>query len=148
MNITISATAEPIEGLIGGVIIGLAAALFLLGLGKIAGVSGITARVFNIAFGNAQWRISFFFIIGLILGGYLLQLINGPIKAEFPSSLGWLIAGGFLTGLGTRLAGGCTSGHGVCGMSRLSSRSLVAVPTFIASGIISVAIVNNFTGGW
>ena len=140
--------AQPLEGLIGGIMIGLAAAIMLLCLGRIAGVSGLTARALTLTKAGPDWRTAALFIAGIAAGGLAFSAFAGPVEARFPPSLVWLIAGGLITGFGTRLGSGCTSGHGVCGMSRLSRRSIVAVVTFIASGIVTVAVVNAFGGGW
>ena len=140
--------AQPVEGLVGGLMIGASAAIMLLGLGRIAGVSGLFARAIRIEASATRWAIAALFVAGLVLGGALFAGIAGPIEAHYPPGFGWLIAGGLLVGFGTRLGSGCTSGHGVCGMSRLSPRSLAAVATFIASGMVSVAIVNAMGGGW
>jgi len=140
--------AQPVGGLVGGLMIGASAAMMLLGLGRIAGVSGLFARAIRIEESATPWAIAALFVAGLVLGGALFAGIAGPIKAHYPPGFGWLIAGGLLVGFGTRLGSGCTSGHGVCGMSRLSPRSLAAVATFIASGMVTVAIVNAMGGGW
>jgi uncharacterized membrane protein YedE/YeeE len=133
--------AMPVEGLIGGLIIGVAAALMLLGLGRIAGVSGLAARAAGIAAAGSPRGIAIAFVIGLPLGGWIVALMTGGIKTEFPPSLLPLIIGGLLVGYGTRLGSGCTSGHGVCGMSRLSPRSLIATAIFMASGFLTVALM-------
>ncbi|MAK98406.1 MAG: hypothetical protein CL807_09800 [Citromicrobium sp.] len=140
--------AQPVEGLVGGLMIGASAAIMLLGLGRIAGVSGLFARAIRIEASATPWAIAALFVAGLVLGGAVFAGIAGPIKAHYPPGFGWLIAGGLLVGFGTRFGSGCTSGHGVCGMSRLSPRSLAAVATFIASGMVTVAIVNAMGGGW
>tara|TARA_B100000749_G_scaffold154849_1_gene118938 strand:+ start:172 stop:618 length:447 start_codon:yes stop_codon:yes gene_type:complete len=140
--------AQPVEGLVGGLMIGAAAAIMLLGLGRIAGVSGLFARAIRIEASATPWAIAALFVAGLVLGGALFAGFAGPIEAHYPPGFGWLIAGGLLVGFGTRLGSGCTSGHGVCGMSRLSPRSLTAVAAFIASGMVTVAIVNALGGGW
>lgn len=140
--------ADPVGGLIGGVMIGVAAAIMLLGLGRIAGVSGLAARSLNLTKAGPSWSVAAIFIVGLALGAAAISLTVGPIEAEFPPATGWLVAGGIITGFGTRLGSGCTSGHGVCGMSRLSPRSLIATATFIVSGMATVAIVNLAGGGW
>lgn len=131
--------AMPLEGLLGGLLIGLAAAMMLLGLGRIAGVSGMTARAIGIADTGAPRGIAIAFVIGLPLGAWLIAMMTGGVDARFPSSSWQLIAAGLLVGFGTRLGSGCTSGHGVCGMSRLSRRSLVATAIFMASGFATVA---------
>ena len=140
--------AQPVEGLIGGILIGLAAAIMLLGIGRIAGVSGLFARATGIEQGSPPWIVAMNFVVGLVLGALLFVLVTGPIEARFPPSLPILAVAGLLVGFGTRLGSGCTSGHGVCGMSRLSKRSLVATGTFILSGIVTVAVVNALGGGW
>lgn len=139
--------AAPVEGLLGGMLIGLAAAIMLLGLGRIAGVSGLAARAFGLSDAGPPRWVASLFIAGLLLGAIIFVGLNGPIEAQYPPSLGWLMAGGLLVGIGTRLGSGCTSGHGVCGMSRLSKRSIIATITFMASGFATVAIVNA-AGGW
>ena len=140
--------AAPVEGFLGGLLIGLAAAIMLLGLGRIAGVSGMFARATAIEGGNPPWPTAALFIGGLVLGAVVFALVAGPVEASFPPGYGWLVAGGLLVGFGTRLGSGCTSGHGVCGMSRLSPRALVATGTFIAAGIATVAMVNALGGAW
>lgn len=140
--------AQPVEGFIGGLLIGLSAAIMLLGAGRIAGVSGVLARATGIAKSSMPWIMSLNFVIGLVLGGLAFVLAFGPVAASYPPSLLMLAAAGLLVGFGTRLGSGCTSGHGVCGMSRLSKRSIVATGTFIVSGVVTVAIVNAFGGAW
>ena len=139
--------AAPLDGFLGGLMIGLAAAIMLLGLGRIAGVSGLASRAMLIERGGAPWPVAILFVAGLVLGAMLFGLAE-PIEAVFPPHWGWLVAGGLLVGYGTRLGSGCTSGHGVCGMSRLSPRSLVATGVFMASGIATVALVNALGYGW
>lgn len=139
--------ALPLQGLLGGMLIGLAGAMMLLGLGRIAGVSGLAARALGLASG-APWFLAALFIVGLPAGALLVSSVLGGIEAEFPTSPWLLVIAGILTGFGTRLGSGCTSGHGVCGMSRLSLRSIVATLTFIGAGIATVAIVNALGGNW
>lgn len=131
----------PVEGFIGGLLIGLAAAIMLLGLGRIAGVSGLAARATGIADTGAPRSIALAFVIGLPLGAFLIATLAGGVSTKFPVSVWPLIIGGLLVGFGTRLGSGCTSGHGVCGMSRLSPRSLVATALFMASGFVTVALL-------
>ena len=133
--------AMPLEGLIGGLMIGVAAAVMLLGLGRIAGVSGLAARATGIADSGTPRGIAIAFIIGVPLGALLISLITGGVETRFPTSVIPLVIGGLLVGYGTRLGSGCTSGHGVCGMSRLSPRSLIATAIFMASGFITVALM-------
>jgi hypothetical protein len=131
---------EIIFPLLGGVLIGLAASLVLITLGKITGISGIiTHAIFNPTKPENSWRI--LFVFGLLFGGFVMrvfypELFNYSISENIPL----LIFAGLLVGFGTRLGSGCTSGHGVCGLPRLSIRSLVATLTFMISGIITVAI--------
>jgi len=130
----------PVEGFIGGLMIGLAAAAMLLGLGRIAGVSGLAARAVGIAPVGAPWAVAFAFIVGLPLGAALVMLVMGGVAVTYPATAALLI-GGLLVGFGTRLGSGCTSGHGVCGLSRLSLRSIVATLIFMASGFLTVGLL-------
>lgn len=139
--------AMPVQGLIGGLMIGTAAAIMLLGAGRIAGVSGMAARAIGLG-GGAPRTLALAFIIGLPLGAALVAWAAGPILSRFPMSMATLAVAGLVVGIGTRLGSGCTSGHGVCGMSRLSKRSIVATFTFMATGFATVAIVNAVGGGW
>ena len=136
------ATAIPIQGLIGGLMIGTASAIMLLGVGRIAGVSGLAARATGIAIDGAPRVLSIAFVIGLPLGAAMIMLLYGPVEASFEQSFVTLLVGGLLVGFGTRLGSGCTSGHGVCGISRLSARSMIATATFMMAGIATVAIMN------
>jgi uncharacterized membrane protein YedE/YeeE len=140
--------AQPLEGFLGGLLIGLAAAITLLGLGRIAGVSGLAARASGLSDSGPPRSLAFLFIVGLVLGAILFAWLAGPVEATFPPQLWALVAGGLAVGFGTRMGSGCTSGHGVCGMSRLSRRSISATLVFIGSGIATVAIVNALGGGW
>lgn len=133
--------AAPLPGLIGGVLIGLAAALMLLGAGRIAGVSGIAARAFGIAEGSLPRAGAWAFLLGLPLGALIVTALTAAPAPAFASPVTLVIAG-LIVGIGTRLGSGCTSGHGVCGMSRLSQRSLVATATFMITGFATVAAMN------
>lgn len=139
------ANGQPLQGLVGGVMIGLAAALMLLGAGRIAGVSGITARATGLADSGMSRSSAWMFLLGLPLGALAVAAITGQEQAEFAS---WpiLVVAGLLVGVGTRMGSGCTSGHGVCGVSRLSQRSMIATVTFMAAGIATVAVTNLM--GW
>ena len=139
------ANAQPLHGMIGGVMIGLAAALMLLGAGRIAGVSGITARATGLADSGISRSSAWMFLIGLPLGALLVAAVTGQGEAEFAS---WpiLVVAGLLVGVGTRMGSGCTSGHGVCGVSRMSQRSMIATATFMAAGIATVAVINLIGG--
>lgn len=133
--------AAPLSGLAGGVMIGLSAAILLLGIGRIAGVSGIAARAVGLGGSGMARGSAWLFVLGLPLGAFVVTLLRGPASISFASPLTLVIAG-LLVGIGTRIGSGCTSGHGVCGLSRLSARSFVATVTFIAFGIATVAIMN------
>lgn len=133
--------AAPLAGLAGGVMIGLAAALMLLGAGRIAGVSGIAARAFGLADSSMPRIAAWAFVIGLPLGALVATGLTEMPTPSFAAP-GTLAIAGLVVGIGTRLGSGCTSGHGVCGMSRLSQRSLVAVATFMATGFATVAAMN------
>jgi len=134
-------------GLGGGVLIGLASAILLLGNGRIAGISGIVGEILA---GIPQLRGSaegLAFLGGLIGLPILYTLIRGAPAIGVTTSLPLLLAGGLLVGFGTRLSGGCTSGHGVCGLSRLSPRSLVATGLFMAMAAIVVFTARHVIGG-
>ena len=132
--------AQPVAGLIGGLMIGVAAAIMLLGLGRIAGVSGLAARAVGFTQGGAPRSVAIAFILGLPLGALVVALLSGGVPASYPAP-GQLIVAGLIVGYGTRLGSGCTSGHGVCGVSRLSRRSLTATALFMGSGFATVAIL-------
>lgn len=140
--------AMPIQGLMGGLAIGLATAIMLLGVGRIAGVSRIAARAAGISNEGVPRLVAAAFVIGLPLGALLVLALTGPIEAQFPSSVLTLLVGGFVVGVGTRLGSGCTSGHGVCGVSRLSRRSLVATVTFMTVGVVTVTLMNLLGVAW
>ena len=133
--------AAPLAGLIGGALIGTAAALMLLGLGRIAGISGIAAKAAGLGGSGLDRLAALAFIIGLPLGAAIVTLATDHNDPSFAGPVPLAIAG-LVVGIGTRLGGGCTSGHGVCGMSRLSARSIVATLVFMATGIATVAAMN------
>ena len=138
--------AMPVEGFMGGLLIGLAATIMLLGLGRIAGVSGLAARATGIADTGAPRNVAIAFVLGLPLGAFLISRALGEVQVSFPPTIWPLVIGGLLVGYGTRLGSGCTSGHGVCGLSRLSPRSMVATAMFMASGFVTVGLLR--AGGW
>ena len=138
-------TAQPLHGLICGLLIGLAGAVMLLGFGRIAGVSGIAARASGLG-GDMPLTIAWAFLAGLPLGALLIAVTTDWHPASFASTP-LLIAAGLLVGFGTRLGSGCTSGHGVCGISRLSARSLVATASFIAAGVATVYLLSKIGTG-
>jgi uncharacterized membrane protein YedE/YeeE len=128
----------PLEAFIGGLIIGLAVVLFYVANGRIAGISGI---INNSIFSKINRLDNILFIIGLILGPILYKLIVNPnINFNISSSVPLLILAGLLVGAGTKIGSGCTSGHGICGISRLSKRSFVATFLFMISAIVTVLI--------
>jgi uncharacterized membrane protein YedE/YeeE len=141
-------TMHPLlSSLLGGALIGLSASLLLLFNGRIAGISGIAGGVLSQRTrAELAWRITF--LAGLLGGGLL-------VRALLPHALGpptvpgavWVVAAGLLVGFGTRLGNGCTSGHGVCGISRGATRSIVATVTFMATGALTVFLVRHVLGG-
>ncbi len=136
----------PLSGLLGGALIGLASAALALALGRIAGISGILAGVLQPATPDWSWRT--LFSLGLVLGAFLtIRLFDGAAPYAITNSPWLLGLGGLLVGFGTRLGSGCTSGHGVCGLSRGSRRSLVAVPVFMISGAATVALMRLWNVG-
>ncbi|GAB3729231.1 hypothetical protein GCM10028862_07460 [Luteimonas pelagia] len=132
----------PVSALLGGMLIGGAATLLLWSLGRIAGVSGILNGALEERVGRG-WRVAF--LAGLVLAAGAWFAVSGAVpRAGFP--LPWLVAGGLLVGFGTRLGSGCTSGHGICGLSRLSPRSMVAVCVFMAAGFVTVYVLRHAAG--
>lgn len=131
----------------GGLLIGSAAGLLLLLSGRIAGVSGMAAAATRIADGGPPWLQAAAFTIGLPSGAAAIGAVLGRAEVFITSSIPLLIAGGLLVGFGTRLGNGCTSGHGVCGLARLSPRSLAATATFMAAGAITVFVMRHLLGG-
>ncbi len=136
----------PIASLLGGLLIGLASALMLVFHGRIAGVSGIAGGALVGTRGDRLWRA--LFVLGLVGGGLVLaQWVPAYFENSLSRSPVSLIVAGLLVGVGTQMGSGCTSGHGVCGLSRFSRRSLVAVATFMTTAAITVALVQTFAGG-
>jgi uncharacterized membrane protein YedE/YeeE len=133
--------------LAGGLLIGIAAALLLILSGRIAGVSGMAAAAVGIADRGPLWGQAMAFVIGLPLGALLIAALSRSPTIEITTSVPLLIAGGLLVGFGTRLGNGCTSGHGVCGMARLSPRSIAATMTFMAVAFVTVFILRHLIWG-
>ncbi|AKJ04441.1 hypothetical protein ATI61_101469 [Archangium gephyra] len=133
--------------LMGGVLIGLSASLLLLFNGRVAGISGIVGGLLAPSRGEVPWRLAF--IAGLVGGGFLVRaLLPGAFGQETSSPApGLTVAAGLLVGLGTHLSNGCTSGHGVCGVSRGSMRSIVATLVFMATGALAVFVLRTLRGG-
>ena len=126
----------------GGMMIGIATAMLLLLIGRIAGISGIVGGVFRLqSGGDLGWRVAF--IAGLILAPSLWQLFVQLPPIEIDTSYGWLALAGLIVGIGTRYGSGCTSGHGVCGLSRWSPRSIVATVSFFTTGVATVYVIRH-----
>lgn len=141
-----SADFTPLSAFIGGLMIGAAASLLWLALGRIAGISGILGGAL-LGEGGAEriWRV--LFLIGLPLGAALAVWLGwAEAPSAPPTQLGLAIAGGLLVGFGTRLGSGCTSGHGICGLARLSPRSLAATAIFMAAGMASTFVLRHLMG--
>ena len=140
------ANFTPLTALAGGALIGFAAALYVLGLGRVAGVSGILGNLLRPTAKEAPAQLAF--VAGLIAAPLAMGAAGAPLPTlTIEASLPVLIVGGLLVGFGTRLGGGCTSGHGVCGISRLSTRSLVATALFMAAGAVVVFVARHVIGG-
>jgi len=140
------ANFTPLPALGGGVLIGLAATLLLLSHGKVAGISGLYGGLF--VPGTKDRRLGLAFVTGLALGGLVLAVsMPGVFSGESPVALPLVALAGLAVGFGTRLGNGCTSGHGVCGISRLSTRSLVATATFMATGFATVFVAQHVLKG-
>ena len=135
---------SPWSALAGGVFIGVATAMFVLLNGRIAGISGILGGLLQPVRGDAAWRLAF--ILGLVAAP-AAYLLAGPLpKAQIDAGWGALVVAGLLVGAGTRYGSGCTSGHGVCGLSRLSPRSLAATAAFMGAGFGTVFVVRHLFG--
>jgi uncharacterized membrane protein YedE/YeeE len=135
-----------LSSLLGGALIGLGASILLLFNGRVAGISGILGGALSPAPGDTLWRLMF--LLGLVSVGAVGVLIQPAAFSAGPTrSILAITLAGFLVGYGTRLGNGCTSGHGVCGVSRLSPRSLIATATFMATGALTVFIVQHVFGG-
>lgn len=125
----------PVGGFVGGLLIGLAVALMLLLNGRVAGISGIVGGLLTLRSGDTIWRAAF--VAGLVLGA-LAYLSTADVPVSVVAPLPAVLAGGLLVGFGTRLGSGCTSGHGLCGMARLSRRSVLATATFFGVAMLTV----------
>lgn len=136
----------PLPAAIGGALIGLSAALLLLFNGRIAGIAGIAGGLLPPRSRDVAWRL--LFIAGLVLGALAHRLYTGAaIGFAEAQPLGWYAVAGVLVGYGTRLGAGCTSGHGICGLARLSPRSMVSVAIFMASAMATVFVLRHVVGG-
>ena len=132
----------PVSGFIGGLLIGVAAALLLLLNGRISGISGIVGGLLVPKSPDARWRL--LFVVGLLIGafGYMLAT-SGTLAVRMQAPAPVLVAAGLLVGFGTRLGSGCTSGHGVCGIALLSKRSMVASAVFFGVGMLTVFVFRH-----
>jgi uncharacterized membrane protein YedE/YeeE len=137
-------TFTPWSSLAGGVLIGLATAIFALLNGRIAGISGVIGGLLKPARGDVAWRAAF--ILGLVGAPLVYMLFTVLPTLQIDAGYGALGLAGLLVGVGTRYGSGCTSGHGVCGLSRLSPRSLVATATFMGAGFLTVFVIRHLSG--
>jgi uncharacterized membrane protein YedE/YeeE len=139
------AAFDPVSALLGGALIGIASTLLLIFTGRIAGVSGIFGDALDAGAAERGWRLAF--LAGLIAAPFLLAAAGQAMPAPtMPASWIVIVGSGLLVGVGTRLAGGCTSGHGICGLARLSPRSIAATAIFMTTAIVVVAIVRHGMG--
>lgn len=137
----------PLSALAGGMLIGLAAVLLMATHGRIAGITGILAAVIPPFSPDWGWRAAF--LVGAIAAPIgIVAISGGAIPFQSPTPLPWLVVGGFIVGLGVHLGSGCTSGHGVCGIARLSPRSIAATLVFMASTAATVFVIRHVLGGW
>jgi uncharacterized protein len=140
------ANFTPVSAAIGGALIGLSAVLMMLLTGRIAGISGIFSGLLNTRSDDKAWRITF--IAGLILVPIIAGWIGyGMAPPKLPVSWSVIAVAGLLVGFGTRLGGGCTSGHGICGIGRLSARSIAATIVFMLTAVVTVAVTHHMLGG-
>lgn len=141
----------PLASAFGGALIGLAAVLLMAFNGRIAGISGISSSVLppwteRLDQNDLAWRLAF--IVGIMLAPFLVQFVSdAPIQQTVSSNVALMVIAGLITGIGSVYGGGCTSGHGVCGMSRLSMRSFIATGTFMATAFVTVFITRHVVGG-
>ena len=131
----------PWAALAGGVLLGLASALFVLLNGRILGISGIVGGLLRPRAGDMGWRLAF--VLGMLVAPGLYWLVVGPTQPRIDANWGMVVIAGLLVGVGTRYGSGCTSGHGVCGLSRMSPRSLVATLGFMGAGFVTVFLIRH-----
>ena len=134
----------PWPALAGGLLIGIAAAMFVLLNGRIAGVSGVLGGLVSPAKGDVAWRMSF--VLGLLIAPTVYAFFSAGTPLRIDAGEGALVLAGLLVGAGTRYGSGCTSGHGICGLSRLSPRSLVATLAFMGAGFVTVFVLRHLLG--
>ena len=136
----------PVNAVIGGVLIGISSVLLLLLNGRIAGISGIAAGLTNFKNNDSQWRL--IFLLGLVAGATIYRMVGGSLQnIEILTSIPILIIAGFLTGIGTKIGNGCTSGHGISGLARLSRRSFVSIVLFLSFAILTFYVTRYNLGG-
>ena len=141
----------PLASLLGGVLIGVSAVMVMVLFGRIAGIAGISTGAMSALLPSREtaadwsWRIAF--VAGLIAAPMLVSIVSGPVQQTVSDNLPGMALAGLLVGLGTALGSGCTSGHGVCGLARLSTRSLAAVATFMAFAGVTVFVLRHVVGG-
>lgn len=135
----------PLTSLAGGVLIGISATLLMGYLGRIAGMTGVVSGIIPPLAKDWKWRLSF--LLGAVLAPILYMISNQPIDFSVPVTIPSLVIGGFVVGLGAYFGSGCTSGHGVCGIARFSSRSIAATVTFMFTAFITVFIIRHVIGG-
>jgi uncharacterized protein len=141
---TLWANLSPWPSLAGGLLVGIAVAILILFNGRIAGISGILGDLLKPAQGESAWRITF--VLGMMLSPLVYGIVSELPAVEVSANLWQLIVAGFLVGIGTRYASGCTSGHGICGVARLSRRSIVATALFMLSGMAVVYVMRHLVG--
>ena len=134
----------PWTALAGGVLLGLASAAFVLVNGRVLGISGIVGGLLRPRMGDIGWRVAF--VLGMLVAPGVYWLFAGATAPRIDAGWGAVVAAGLLVGVGTRYGSGCTSGHGVCGLSRLSPRSLVATLAFMGAGFLTVFLVRHVLG--
>jgi len=140
------ANFTPLSAAVGGALIGLSAVLLMLLNGRIAGITGIFAGLIDPVSNDRGWRLTF--IAGLIAAPLSAMLLGYPVPIpQMPASFVTIAVAGLLVGFGTRLSNGCTSGHGICGIARLSPRSIIATGTFMVAAIVVVALTRHVIGG-
>jgi uncharacterized membrane protein YedE/YeeE len=140
------ANFTPLSAAIGGALIGLAAVMLMLLAGRVAGISGIAAGLLGIGSIDRGWRVAF--VAGLILAPVAAMLAGYAVPVpQMPASWVVVVAAGLLVGFGARLGGGCTSGHGICGIARLSKRSIAATMIFMGTAVVTVALMRHVVGG-
>lgn len=128
----------------GGIVLGIASAMFILLNGRILGISGIIGGLLRPKAGDVTWRVTF--VLGLLAAPWVYLAVAGPLQPRIDAGWAMVIVAGLMVGIGTRYGAGCTSGHGVCGLSRLSPRSLVATLSFMAMGFATVFVLRHVLG--